>query len=137
MTGIWLILALAFHLAAVGMIGLSVIVLLTALNGIVEEHQLGHAFKEALPFTALLVVFFTIVAVIHDQYLFGPVVNYVLSLKGNTQLAAYYIANGLLSMISETKMHITDALGLIPDIGMSGALLMEKLTGPNIARSDF
>ncbi|MEI6704843.1 MAG: sodium/proton antiporter NhaB [Deltaproteobacteria bacterium] len=147
LTGIWLILALAFHLAAVGIIGLSVIVLLTALNGIVEEHQLGRAFKEALPFTALLVVFFTIVAVIHDQHLFGPVISYVLSLKGNTQLAAYYIANGLLSMISdnvfvatvyisETKMHITDALGLIPDIGMSGALLMEKLTGPNIARSE-
>ena len=147
LTGIWLILALAFHLAAVGIIGLSVIVLLTALNGIVEEHQLGHAFKEALPFTALLVVFFTIVAVIHDQHLFGPVISYVLSLKGNTQLAAYYIANGLLSMISdnvfvatvyisETKMHITDALGLIPDIGMNGALLMEKLTAPHIARSE-
>ena len=147
LTGIWLILALAFHLAAVGIIGLSVIVLLTALNGIVEEHQLGHAFKEALPFTALLVVFFTIVAVIHDQHLFGPVINYVLSLKGNTQLAAYYIANGLLSMISdnvfvatvyisETKMHITDALGLIPDIGMSGAQLMDKLTAPHTARSE-
>ncbi|MBI5594150.1 MAG: sodium/proton antiporter NhaB [Deltaproteobacteria bacterium] len=147
LTGIWLILALAFHLAAVGMIGLSVIVLLTALNGIIEEHQLGHAFVEALPFTALLVVFFTIVAVIHDQHLFGPVISYVFSLKGNTQLAAYYIANGLLSMISdnvfvatvyisETKMHITDALGLIPDIGMSGAQLMDKLTAPHTARSE-
>ena len=51
-----------------------VIVLLTAFNGVVEEHQLGHAFEEALPFTALLVVFFAIVAVIHDQHLFTPVI---------------------------------------------------------------
>lgn len=147
LTGIWLILALAFHLAAVGIIGLSVIVLLTALNGVVEEHNLGHAFQEALPFTALLVVFFAIVAVIHDQHLFAPVINYVLSLKGNTQLAAYYIANGVLSMISDnvfvatvyisqTKMHITQSLGLIPDIGMTGEELMGKLTAAGTLRAD-
>jgi NhaB family Na+:H+ antiporter len=147
LTGIWLILALAFHLAAVGIIGLSVIVLLTAFNGIVEEHHLGQAFHEALPFTALLVVFFAIVAVIHDQHLFSPVISYVLSLTGNTQLAAYYIANGLLSSISdnvfvatvyisETKMHITELLGHIPDIGMSGAQLMGKLTAAHTPRAE-
>ncbi len=145
--GIWLIIALAFHLAAVGIIGLSVIVLLTAFNGIVEEHQLGKAFEEALPFTALLVVFFAIVAVIHDQHLFTPVIDYVLSLKGHTQLAAYYIANGLLSMISdnvfvatvyisETKMHFVHALGEIHGIGMSGQELMDKLTDPHHPRSE-
>jgi len=145
--GIWLIIALAFHLAAVGIIGLSVIVLLTAFNGVIEEHQLGKAFEEALPFTALLVVFFAIVAVIHDQHLFTPVIDYVLSLKGHTQLAAYYIANGVLSMISdnvfvatvyisETKMHFVDALGAIPDIGMTGEELMNKLTDPLQSRSE-
>ena len=41
------------------------IVLSTALNGVTEERRLGPAFEEALPFTALLVVFFAIVAVIH------------------------------------------------------------------------
>jgi Na+:H+ antiporter, NhaB family len=147
LAGIWLILALAFHLAAVGIIGLSVIVLLTAFNGFTEEHQLGQAFEEALPFTALLVVFFAVVAVIHDQHLFTPVITYVLSLQGKTQLAAYYIANGLLSMISdnvfvatvyisETKNSITQTLGLIPDIGMTGKELMEKLTDPLVARSE-
>jgi len=145
--GIWLVLALAFHLAAVGLIGLSVIVFLTALNGVTEEHQIGHAFEEALPFTALLVVFFTIVAVIHDQQLFAPIINYVLSLQGHIQLAAYYIANGLLSAISdnvfvatvyisETQAHITNTLGAIPDIGMTGAQLMDKLTDPHLARHD-
>ena len=47
-----------------------IIVLLTAFNGVTEEHQIGKAFEEALPFTALLVVFFAIVAVIHEQHLF-------------------------------------------------------------------
>ena len=34
-----------------------VIVLATAFAGVTEEHRLGHAFEEALPFTALLVVY--------------------------------------------------------------------------------
>jgi len=147
LTGIWLIIALAFHLAAVGIIGLSVIIFLTSFNGVIEEHQLGKAFEEALPFTALLVVFFAIVAVIHDQHLFAPVIQYVLSLQGQIQLAAYYVANGLLSAISdnvfvatvyisETKMHFVDMLGAIPDIGMSGQQLMDKLTDASLVRDD-
>jgi NhaB family Na+:H+ antiporter len=147
LAGIWLIVALAFHLAAVGIIGLSVIIFLTAFNGVVEEHRMGKAFEEALPFTALLVVFFAIVAVIHDQHLFAPVIGYVLSMKGQAQLAAYYIANGLLSAISdnvfvatvyisETKMHFVNLMGAIPDIGMTGEQLMDKLTDPLVDRKD-
>lgn len=147
LVGVWLILALALHLAAVGIIGLSVIVLLTAFNGVIEEHQLGAAFEEALPFTALLVVFFSVVAVIHDQHLFSPVIGYVNSLTGQSQLLAYYVANGLLSMISdnvfvatvyvsETKAHVINTLGQIPDIGMTGVQLMEKLTDSHVPRAD-
>ncbi|MGE4292307.1 MAG: sodium/proton antiporter NhaB [Desulfovibrio sp.] len=147
LAGIWLVVALALHLAAVGIIGLSVIVFLTSLTGVVEEGRIGHAFEEALPFTALLVVFFAIVAVIHDNELFAPIINYVLSLKGQNQLAAYYVANGLLSSISdnvfvatvyisETKLHFTQMLAAVPDIGMTGAQLMEKLTDPHVARAD-
>ncbi|MEH6582111.1 MAG: sodium/proton antiporter NhaB [Halioglobus sp.] len=96
-----LVAGLAMHLASVGLIGLMVIVLLTAFNGVVEEHQLGHAFEEALPFTALLVVFFAIVAMIHDQHLFSPVINYVLALDADIRPAMFFIANGVLSMISD------------------------------------
>ena len=67
-----LVVALALHVAAVGLIGLGVIVLATAFTGVTQEHRIGHAFQEALPFTALLGVFFGIVAVIHDQHLFAP-----------------------------------------------------------------
>ena len=145
-TGIWLMVALGFHMAEVGMIGLSIIVILTAFNGFIEEHQLGKAFEEALPFTALLVVFFAIVAVIHSQHLFTPVIDYVLSLEGQMQLAAYYVANGVLSMISdnvfvatvyisETKLSVTHALAQIPNIGMTGEQLMAALTDPEVTRS--
>ncbi|MCG7532149.1 sodium/proton antiporter NhaB [Psychrobium sp. MM17-31] len=98
---VWLVAGLAFHLAAVGLIGLSVIVLATAFNGITEEHALGKAFEEALPFTSLLAVFFAVVAVIIDQNLFSPVITWVLSYDGNIQMVMFYIANGLLSMVSD------------------------------------
>ena len=98
---IWLIVALALHLAAVGLIGLTVIIFATAFTGIVEEHQIGHAFEEALPFTALLAVFFAVVAVIIDQQLFTPVITWVLTFEGDMQLVMFYLANGLLSMVSD------------------------------------
>ncbi|MEP5569369.1 MAG: sodium/proton antiporter NhaB [Halioglobus sp.] len=96
-----LVLALAMHLAAVGLVGLMIIVLLTAFNGVVEEHQIGHAFEEALPFTALLVVFFAIVAVIHDQHLFSPVIDAVLAMEADVRPGMFFVANGVLSMISD------------------------------------
>lgn len=96
-----LVLGLAFHIAAVGLVGLMIIVLLTAFNGVIEEHQIGHAFEEALPFTALLVVFFAVVSVIHDQHLFTPIINAVLAMEPETQPPMFFIANGVLSMISD------------------------------------
>ena len=96
-----LITALAFHLAEVGLVGLTIIVLQTAFNGVIEEHRIGDAFREAMPFTALLVVFFGVVAVIHDQRLFTPVVDHVLALDGRMQLAGFYLANGALSIVSD------------------------------------
>ncbi|MBN0987121.1 sodium/proton antiporter NhaB [Amphritea pacifica] len=101
LVAVFLVLALAFHLAAVGLIGLTVIILLTAFNGIVEEHQIGKAFEEALPFTALLVVFFSIVSVIHEQHLFQPIIASVLAMDTQVQPGIFFIANGLLSAISD------------------------------------
>ena len=96
-----LVVALALHLAPVGLIGLMIIVLLTAFNGVTEEHQIGKAFEEALPFTALLVVFFAIVAVIHEQHLFSPVIEWVLAMDPASQPGVFFLANGLLSAISD------------------------------------
>lgn len=97
----FLVVALGLHLAEVGLIGLTVIVIATAFCGIIEEKRIGPAFEEALPFTALLVVFFAIVAVIHEQHLFKPVIDIVLAQDGRHQLAFMYVANGILSAISD------------------------------------
>lgn len=96
-----LIVALSLHLAEVGLIGLLVIVLATAFGGITDEHRIGKAFEAALPFTALLVVFFAIVAVLHDQHMFEPVIAVVLRMEGKAQIAMFYLANGVLSAISD------------------------------------
>lgn len=98
---VFLIVALAFHLAAVGIIGLAVIVILTALNGIVDEGQIGKSFEAALPFTALLVIFFSIVAIIHEQQLFNSAIAYVLAMDEASQPGMLFIVNGLLSAISD------------------------------------
>ncbi|MCU4675343.1 sodium/proton antiporter NhaB [Catenovulum sp. 2E275] len=98
---VWLIIALALHLATVGLIGLSIIIFATSFCGVTDEHQIGRAFQESLPFTALLCVFFAVVAVIIDQHLFIPVIEWVLTFEGRSQLAVFYLANGLLSMVSD------------------------------------
>ena len=96
-----LVIGLGLHLAPVGFIGLALIIIQTAFMGITDEHQLGHAFEEALPFTALLVVFFVIVAMIHDQHLFKPIIEWALLMEPSSQPAMFYIANGVLSAISD------------------------------------
>jgi Na+:H+ antiporter, NhaB family len=42
-----------------------------------------------------------VVAVIHDQHLFAPVVDWVLALPPSAQPVTFYLANGLLSAISD------------------------------------
>ena len=72
--------------------------------GVIEEHQIGKAFEEALPFTALLVVFFSIVGVIHSQHLFTPIITWILdtdNVSTHAQPGIFFLANGILSMISD------------------------------------
>ena len=96
-----LILGLAFHIMEVGLIGLMLLVIVTAFTGIIEESRIGHAFEESLPFVSLLVIFFVIVGMIHDQHLFTPVVQWVLALPQDEQPKAFFLANGILSAISD------------------------------------
>lgn len=125
--GVWLIIGLALHLADVGIIGLTIIIICTAFCGITDEHAIGKAFQESLPFTALLVVFFSVVAVIIDLKLFEPIIRFVLSAEQESQLALFYIFNGLLSAISDNvfvgTVYINEA--------------KEALTSSAIDRSQF
>jgi NhaB family Na+:H+ antiporter len=135
-----LIVALGFGLAAPGIVGLMVIVLATAFNGVTDEHRIGRAFEEALPFTALLVVFFAIVAVIDHQELFSPVIHWVMTFDGKLQEALFYGANGALSMISDNVFVATVYIGEVEEMFTNGAITREQFnllavainTGTNI-----
>ena len=128
-----LILALGFHLAEPGIVGLLVIVLATAFNGVTEEHRIGHAFEEALPFTALLVVFFAIVAVIHEQGLFSPVIHWVMTYEGKTQEALFYLANGGLSMISDNVFVATVYIGEVEQMFNAGEITRDQFDALAVA----
>ena len=140
LAGCFLVVALALHLIAVGLVGLSIIVLQTAFNGVVEEHDLGPAFHEALPFTALLCVFFGIVAVIASQQLFQPVIEYVLTLPLSQQPGMFYIANGVLSAISDNVFVATVYINEVRNAFDAGTITREQFdllgvainTGTNI-----
>jgi len=137
---LFLVIALAFHLAEVGLIGLTIIILLTAMNGITDEHRIGHAFEEALPFTALLVVFFAIVAVIHDQHLFEPITHSLLAMDKTVQGPMFFVANGLLSMISDNVFVATVYITEVKNALLAGEISREHFdllavainTGTNI-----
>lgn len=140
LVAIVLVLGLAFHVAEVGLIGLLVIILATSFTGVVEEHRIGKAFEAALPFTALLVVFFVIVAQIHDQHLFEPLIDHVLALEGRLQAVALFVATGALSTISDNvfvaRIYITEIKAAL----LQGAISREQFdllavainTGTNI-----
>ncbi len=140
LVAVFLVIALAFHWAPVGLIGLSVIVLATAFTGVIEEHRMGHAFEEALPFTALLVVFFVVVGVIHDQHLFSPIIEAVFQLDKDLQVPVFYIANGVLSAISDNVFVATIYINEITNALNAGTIDREHFemlaiainTGTNI-----
>ncbi|WP_248919676.1 sodium/proton antiporter NhaB [Pseudomonas entomophila] len=120
-----LIVCLGLHVAEVGLIGLLMIVLITAFTGITDEHRLGRAFQDAMPFTALLVVFFAVVAVIHQQQLFSPLIAWVLALPSEQQPGMLYLANGLLSAISDNVFVATIYITEVKQAFLNGAMSRE------------
>lgn len=131
-----LIFALAFHIAEVGIIGLGVIILLTSFKGITHEHYLGDSFKEALPFTALLCVFFAIVSVIHEQHLFTPVIEYIVDpnvFNESSQTIIFFLANGALSAISDNVFVATIYINEVKNLLDAGEISLEHFNNLTIA----
>jgi NhaB family Na+:H+ antiporter len=128
-----LIVALGLHIAEVGIIGLLIIVLATSLTGVTEEQRLGKAFESALPFTALLVVFFAIVAVLHDQHMFEPVITAVLQLEGRAQTAMFFLANAVLSAISDNVFVATIYITEVKAALLEGTITREQFESLAIA----
>ena len=120
-----MVIALSLHLAEIGLIGLGVIILASSLLGETNEHNLGKAFVEGLPFASLLIVFFAIVAMINDQEMFTPVMEWVLSMDGRMQVFMVFLTNGALSAISDNVFVATIYMDQISPLLESGALTRE------------
>jgi NhaB family Na+:H+ antiporter len=93
-----------------------------------------------MPFTALLVTFFAIVAVIHEQGLFSPVIDAVLAQEGTGQLSFIFIAAGVLSAISDNVFVATIYITEVEQAFLAGDLSRQQFellavsinTGTNI-----
>lgn len=120
-----LIFGLALHIMEVGLIGLMLLVIVTALTGITEEHRIGHAFEESLPFVSLLCIFFVIVGMIHDLHLFTPVIQMVLQMPIDQQPQAFFLANGILSAISDNVFVATVYINEVKAAFDSGQITRE------------
>jgi NhaB family Na+:H+ antiporter len=128
-----LVAALVTQAAHVGIVGLLTIILVTSFTGITEEHRIGRAFTEAMPFTALVVVFFVIVAMLREQHTFEPLLSRVLALEGSAQAAAFYAANGVLSAISDNVFVATIFTTEIKAALLEGAIGQEQFHALAIA----
>ncbi|HVC37768.1 MAG TPA: sodium/proton antiporter NhaB [Gammaproteobacteria bacterium] len=127
LAGVLLVAALAFHIAEVGLVGLALLVLLTAFTGVVDERRIAHAFEEAMPFTALLVVFFAVVAVIQQTNLFTPIIKWVLEFDGRAQLTLLYAVNGLLSSVSDNVFVATVYIRQVQEAFLAHSISREQL----------
>lgn len=96
-----MVLALALHVAEIGLIGLAVIVVVSAFAGVTDEHHIAKAFLPGLPFASLLVVFYALVAMIGSQHMFKPVIEWVLAMEPQQQIFMIFVTNGALSAISD------------------------------------
>jgi NhaB family Na+:H+ antiporter len=133
LAAVLLIVALGMHLAEVGLIGLLIIIVASAFGGITEEQRIAKAFETAMPFASLLVVFFAIVAVLHDQHLFEPVIDAVLRMQGQGQVLMLYLANGVLSALSDNVFVATIYISEVKAALLEGAISREQFDAMAIA----
>jgi len=117
-----LVLALALHVAEVGLIGIGLIIIVTAFTGLTKEHDLGVAFTNAMPFAALIVVFFAILGVVHAQHLVTPLAEWVFTFSGKSQLFALYFTNGTLSFVSDNVFIATIFINEVESAYASGII---------------
>jgi NhaB family Na+:H+ antiporter len=128
-TFVLLVLALAFHVAEVGLIGIGLIIIMTAFTGLTKEHDLGGAFTNAMPFAMLIVVFFAILGVVHKQDLVGPLANWVFTFSGKAQHIALYFTNGTLSFTSDNVFIATIFINAVEN-AYAGGVIAQMI--PNI-----
>ena len=128
-----LIYGLYAHIMQPGLIGLALLVVVTSFTGIIDEHRIGKAFEESLPFVSLLVIFFIVVGMIHDQHLFQPIIHKVLSMPIADQPKAFFLANGILSAISDNVFVATVYINEVKSAFDAGQISQEHFDSLAVA----
>ncbi len=92
---------IAYGFAEIGVISIAIIGIITSFTGIIEEKKIGEAFSESLPFATLIILFFAIISMVDSLQLFEPIIHWAFTFSNRIQLLAFYIANSILSMVSD------------------------------------
>ncbi|MFC5860124.1 hypothetical protein [Agromyces flavus] len=79
-----------------------------------------------MPFAALLVTFFAVVAMINTQGLFAPIIDAVLAQDGQRQLTVLFLVTGALSAISDNVFVATIYITEIANAFDAGAITREQ-----------
>ena len=88
---------------------------------------------KALPFTALLCVFFAIVSVIEVNHLFTPVIDLVRSFPDEDETILFFVANGVLSAISDNVFVATIYITQVKELLDAGLIDLNHFTNLTIA----
>ena len=80
-----------------------------------------------------LVVFFAIVSVIADQELFSPIIIYVLAQSVDVQAPIFFVANGVLSAISDNVFVATIYINEIKELLDSGKIVRAQFDNLAVA----
>jgi NhaB family Na+:H+ antiporter len=126
-----LVIALALHLAEVGLVGIGLIIIVTAFTGLTKEHDLGGAFTNAMPFAMLIVVFFAILGVAPEQHLVTPLADWVFTFDGDYHHLALYFTNGTLSLVSDNVFIATVFINEVENAYAAG-IIAQMLQNINI-----
>ena len=121
------IIVLLCNLLEIGIAGLLVIGFISSMNGINDEHELGKSFQDSMPFASLIILFFSIVTMINNLALFEPIIKTVLAFTDNTRLIAFYLANALLSIMSDNVFVATIYMGELSKAFTSGLITTNEL----------
>ncbi len=131
--GLLMVVALSMHLAEIGLIGLGVIILATAITGVTDEHRIAEAFTPGIPFASLLVMFYVFVAMIQSQSMFDPIMYWVLSLDGDIQVFMVFLTNGFLSAISDNVFVATIYMDQLRELLDQGLITRAAFEAQSVA----
>lgn len=138
--GVVLVVALGLQLASIGLLGLMTMIVVSTAMGRVAESRYVPAYHAAMPFFALLLVFFGAVSIIHEQHLFEGLMRWIVSLPEGTRLLAMFVETGVVSSVSDNVFvacaHASNVQKLMTDGALDAAagdkLAIAIIAGTNI-----